>query len=158
MKRNENRILVDKGTLFVWTIVLALTLAFNVLLVVVFSKGTTDPGKVVVWASLHALSVSFFVATSLATNRSCNFVYLHDGVLDRRGYLFGFKKTISISAIKEIKKVTLMRDGTYFVLVDGVSNYEDRSRRNSAIFIPCNDEGVKFIRQFFSGPLPSIYY
>ena len=157
MKRNENRILVDKGGLFVWTIVLALTLAFNVLIVVLFSKGTTNPGKVVAWVSLHALSVSFFVATSLATNKSCNVVYLHDGVLDRRGYLFGFKKTISISAIKEIKKVTLMRDGTYFVLVDGVSNYEDRLRRNSAIFIPCNDEGVKFIRQFFSGPLPSIY-
>lgn len=156
MKRNENRILVDKGTLFFWAIVLALTLAFNVLAVVVFSKGTTNPGKVVAWVS-HALSVSFFVATSLATNRSCNVVYLHDGVLDRRGYLFGFKKTVSISAIKEIKKVTLMRDGTYFVLVDGVSNYEDRLRRNSAIFIPCNDEGVKFIRQFFSGPLPSIY-
>ena len=157
MKRNENRILVDKGGLFVWTIVLVLTLAFNVLIVVLFLKGTTNPGKVVAWVSLHALSVSFFVATSLATNKSCNVVYFHDGVLDRRGYLFGFKKTISISAIKEIKKVTLMRDGTYFVLVDGVSNYEDRLRRNSAIFIPCNDEGVKFIRQFFSGPLPSIY-
>ena len=157
MKRNENRILVDKGALFIWTIALAETLAFNVLAAVAFSRGTANPGTVVVWVSLHALSVSFFVATSLFTNKSCNVVYLHDGVLDRRGYLFGFKKTISISAIKEIKKVTLMRDGTYFVLIDGVSNYEDRLRRNSAIFIPCNDEGVKFIRQFFSGPLPSIY-
>ena len=157
MKRNENRILVGKEFLFIWAIALAETLAFNILAVVLFSKGTTDPGKVVVWVSFHALSASLFVAVSLATNRSCNFVYLHDGVLDRRGYLFGFKKTVSINAIKEIKKVTLMRDGEYFVLIDGVSNYEDRMRRNSAIFIPCNDEGVKFIRQFFSDPLPSIY-
>ena len=67
--------------------------------------------------------------------------------------ILGIRITDPLKAIREGKKVFLHLDGEYFLLFDGKSNVLERIKKNSAIFVPFNDEGLDFIKCFWEGEI-----
>lgn len=149
----KNRILVDKGSIFICSVYFV----FNILLCSLsIYYGLTLDNKVAqtFMIIIVVIFMLIFISVCFFTNRSANFIYYYDNKLERRGFLFGFKKTIAVSNIKRISKVTLHLDNTYYLLVDGVSNEIERIKDDSAIFIPYTKEGKNFIKQFWEGEIP----
>lgn len=156
--KNENRwLLVNRGALGFWLFTVVLTAVFNVLVAVMFLGEPVQVWKCVIWASLHAVSLVFFVVFTLLTNRSACLVRLRDGVLERRGLFFGFRKEVAVSAIERIDKIFYPLDGAYYVLVDKDGYLVERVRKRSAICVPCSESGVEFIKHFWNGPIPPWY-
>ena len=122
-------------------------------MVYLFAQAPYNMLKIAIQITLHSFLIIVFVAVSLFFNRSCCFIYFHNNILERRGFLFGFRKKIHIKNIQKIEKVFLHLDGAYYLLIDGFSNNQERLRKNSAIFIPCTKKGYDFIRVFWEKEL-----
>lgn len=156
MRGKAIRVLVDRSSLFLWLAIFVGTVAFNALGFYAFSGSPINALVLTIRISIHFASLAFFTFASFFCNRACNRVLFHDGLLERRGLLGGFRKTIEAKSILEVRKTTLPRDGTYFVLVDGVGVCEERIRRKSAIFVPFTEKGLNFIKAFYDGPIPPL--
>ncbi len=157
MRHKEKRILVDLGAIFILLIVIIIFVFTNVLGIHKFLETEITITTAIV--CLVIPNIVFFpllISCFFVANRASNFVYFHDLVLERRGFFFGFKKTISISSIQGINKITLFRDGTFYVIDDGTSNCQERLQKKSAIFIPYTEKGVEFINMFYSGTIPPL--
>ncbi len=157
MERNCKRIFVGLDYLVIWIISLAIIIFSNMLGAVEFSKGSLNAGVTVALIVIDICVFVFFELFTLLCNRACNVVQLRDGILRRRGLFFGFRKEVSVSAIKRIDKIFYPLDGAYYVLVDDDSCLVERFRKKSAICIPCSEGGVEFIKLFWDGLVPPWY-
>ncbi len=154
MKDRKKCIYVGLDGLFIFFVGIALIIGFNVLVAYSFSRKPIVVLPMVIWILLHFSSLLLLVFIIIFINRLCNIVSFDDTMVKRRGIFFGFKKEIPISSIQEIKIVSLYRDGTFYVLLDGKSSTEDRIRKNSAVFVPYSEKGESFIKLFYNGFVP----
>jgi len=122
MHVKKKNILVDRFALYFWSFGLLITVFLNTLILIEFSKNAYNLTKTIVQICLHLYTFIISILTTFFVNRSSNFVcYYPNGTLERRGFLFGFKKIVNIKKISKIEKVSLHLDGTYYVLLDGES-------------------------------------
>lgn len=157
MHVKKKNILVDRFALYFWFFGLLFTIFLNALILIEFSKNAYNLTKTIVQICLHLYTFIVSILTAFFVNRSSNFVcYYPNGTLERRGFLFGFKKIVIIKKISKIEKVSLHLDGTYYVLLDGKSYCLSRLKKDSAIFIPFTKKGYDFIKTFWEGEIP--YY
>ena len=154
MLAKKNRILVGKNGLFIWLLYLIIYIAFNAGSIYLFTGAENTLTKIIIEIIVYSFFSIIFFIVSFFSNRSCNYVYLSNDKLRRRGFLFGFKKEIPICKIKRIERIFLHLDGDFYVLVEESGNYLERIRKESAIFIPCNKKGYDFIRMFWDGEIP----
>lgn len=148
----SKRILVDKSGIIFWMFFLIFFLGVNIGISFI-DVDTTNILMLVIIITLRIISLVIFMLISLFFNRSCNYVYYQNGILERRGFFFGFKKKIEVKNIIRVEKIFLHLDGEYFLLFDGKSNVLERIKKNSAIFVPFNDEGLDFIKCFWEGEI-----
>lgn len=87
-------------------------------------------------------------------NRSINIVTISENKITKRGR---YSCTIEIADITEVKKITYPIDDEYYVLVDNKHDITTRTKKNSAICVPCNEKGYKFLKSFLSIDIP-LYY
>ena len=150
----RKRILVDKSGIAFWVFFLFFIIVFNIGISFV-DFDITNISLLVMIIILRVFTLALFVLVSLFFNRSCNYVYFQNGVLERRGFFFGFRKIIEVKSIIHIEKKFLHLDGTYYLLFDDNSNVYERIKKNSAIFIPFNEAGLEFIKSFWKGEIPN---
>ena len=109
--------------------------------------------------TISGFCILFFATLSIAgtfgANRYCYWITIKNESIIRRGFFFGFKLTIRVNSIISIKHVSLYETGRghktdYYVINDGIHLMNDRVKKSSSIFIPCNVKGVAFIRSFMN--------
>ena len=153
MKKKKKSFIVARFFIVVWSFFLVLTLVLIYEFCV--CVGSYNYGAILFFGCfLLFLPLPAFIGWSLLTNAACNIVFLDEFCISRRGLIFGFKCSIQISEIIEIKKVFFERDGYYYAIVDGKHNLNDRVFNNPSIFVPCTKKGKEFLESFYSGIVP----
>ena len=78
-------------------------------------------------------------------------------VLIRKGYLFGYRDILKVEDIIDVKKVTLSKDNTYYILIDNYHTSYEGIFKKSFFSITCNKESKGFIEQFWEKPLDKFW-
>ena len=78
-------------------------------------------------------------------------------ILLRKGCLFGYKDTLRIEDIIEVKKITYIKDNTYYVLIDNYHTSYNGDSKNSFYSITCSKESKEFIEQFWDKSLDNYW-
>lgn len=108
--------------------------------------------------------IIFFVLDGLALfglcflfNRLCCVVFFDGKQLKRKGSIFGFKSIVEVQKINMVKRVSVPKDEEFYVLIDDDHEKDEteRLKKESYIFIPCNEKGKAFISKFYKGDIPS---
>ena len=105
------------------------------------------------------LFTAYFILCYFVFNRMGAIIFYdkENKVIYRKGFLFGYKDTLKIEDIIDVKKVTLLKDDTYYVLIDNHhSSYKSGSKK-SFFRIACSKESKEFIEQFWDKPLDKFW-
>ena len=144
--KNNAQILVGKAFLFFWFVGIALMVFWVLLTSFILLRGDKNTLKTVVCSLCLIAGISVFVTATIICNRGCNRICFDGKTFVRKGFLFGYFTSIELNTIKRIEKVSIHLDGKYYVLVDDSHIAIERLRKNSSIFIPVSEKGLKFIR------------
>ena len=99
----------------------------------------------------------FLVFGCFVFNRLGAIIYYdsENRVLIRRGCIYGFESTIKVDDIKKVEKVTIYKEGTFYVLIDEGHSKYDGLYLDSYFCIECSKESKEFIEKFWDGELES---
>lgn len=92
-------------------------------------------------------------------NRAACVVWIEDGMIKRKGLIYGFHKECSVRAIQTVQIKYVHREvgfGTFVYLVDDRTqpyNKYFRIRRDSYICFRKNKKNLAFLRTFWSGEI-----
>ena len=102
----------------------------------------------------------FLVFGCFVFNRVGAIIYYdsENGVLIRKGCIYGFESTVKVDDIKRVEKVYLYREGTFYVLIDEGHSKYDGLYVDSYFCIECSKESKEFIEKFWDGELESFIY
>lgn len=113
-------------------------------------RSWNNPGVLVCFAFCGSILIFFF----FSLNRLTNVIYFDGNYFYRRGLFFGFRSSVSIDSIVEVKMFFVNRDDMYYILVDNVHITYSRLLKKSAIFLPCNEEIEMFLKSVLSCDVP----
>lgn len=124
--------------IFIFLILLLIAcLDFNIVIFVVF------------------LSISFllFVFLFFLVNVTSPIITYKDGIITRRGFFFGYFKTVKANEIIKIDHL-ILGQMQFYELCDGNSIPYSMFRRDSSIKIPYSEKGKEFIKLFWDKEIP----
>lgn len=111
------------------------------------------------------VALFFFLCSLLALrvlNRGGARVTYENGVLTRRGCLFGFSKSVAVADIERVVHLETKQFGnrlylidTKTVLPDKPRLYLDPERKNGVISFAYSEKNLAFLREFFRGEIES---
>ena len=109
-----------------------------------------------IWAGLLLFGVLFGLGCFLLwfLNRAACAVWIEDGMIKRRGLIYGFRKECSVRAIQTVKTEWVYRAGTFIFLVDDhTPSYKKffPTRKDSYICFRKNKKNLAFLHTFWSG-------
>ena len=130
----------------------------NIKLIIDMIKENNNLGTIIFIVEF-IIFTTFFIFSYFYLNRIGAIIIYDDkkNILIRKGYFFGYKSTIKVDDIIKIKKVTLPKDNSYYVLIDNKHYKYEGGSKNSYFSITCSKESKEFIEQFWKEPLEKFY-
>lgn len=147
---NNNKVYSSKQVIYIFPFILSIPALFCIICIIRFVI------TINYWILIPFAFFGFFVYISLfLINRGGYKIYYNkeEQALYRKGYFFGFKTKVKVENIKEVWLIDFVREGEFIVLVDTEHKSIDRIRKNSYIAMENTEDNVKFIRQFYDGPI-----
>ena len=94
-------------------------------------------------------------------NREACVVWVDNGVVKRKGLLWGFYKECPISSIKAVKIRSLYKTGDCIFLIDGYNSNRfggySRLKKDCFIYFRKTKKNIAFLRTFWSGSVEQWY-
>ena len=102
--------------------------------------------------------VPFTVLGFICLNRDGCKIYYDDTTktIYREGFICGYKRELKVSDIKEVTVIEIMRDDSYYVLVDDAHSKFTGYSKKAYLKFPKTDTNKKFLRQFWDKPITKI--
>ena len=141
-------------------IVMNITIMIFWIFVICDSAAKNNIPLVMIGSFVVVLFALFLVFGCFVFNRVGAIIYYdsENGVLIRKGYIYGFESTVKVDDIKRVEKVYLYREGTFYVLIDEGHSKYDGLYVDSYFCIECSKESKEFIEKFWDGELESFIY
>ncbi len=76
-----------------------------------------------------------------------------NGIINREGFICGYKYQLKVEDIKEIIVATFPKETTYYVFIDSINKKYDGGSNKSFIRIEKNKNNYEFITQFWDKPI-----
>ena len=96
--------------------------------------------------------------TFYSLNREGCKIYYDDTTktIYREGFICGYKRELKVSDIKEVTVIEIMRDDSYYVLVDDAHSKFTGFSKEAYLKFSKTDTNKKFLRQFWDKPITKI--
>ena len=113
------------------------------------------------WAIIMAFClfvVPFTVLGFIGLNLDGCKIYYDDTTktIYREGFICGYKRELKVSDIKEVTVIEIIKDGTYYVLVDDAHSKFTGFSKEAYLKFSKTDTNKKFLRQFWDKPITKI--
>ena len=151
MNKQSNKILVGGQNIFFVILDIGVAILFSYSSYYVYQKKFDIVSFLLLVVPIFAFAFIFGPIYFIAC---VNVVELNNDIILKKGI---FHCSIRIADITEVKKITYPIDDEYYVLVDNKHDITTRTKKNSAICVPCNEKGYKFLKSFLSIDIP-LYY
>ncbi len=103
-------------------------------------------------------SVAYFVMAAVGggftlfflwgMNNICCLVWVEDGILHRRGLLFGHRRSCAVKDIQRLESVSTYRGGTWIYIVDSQPGIYENALKSSYICLADTPANRRFIASF----------
>lgn len=105
------------------------------------------------WAGYLAFAVLFSASLFLlwALNRTAPIVWVENGILKRRGLLYGFYKECPIKDIQTVKERYVRHDGDYIYIINNSTHQFNQLRKDSYICFRKTKKNLQFLNTFWHG-------
>ncbi len=154
---NKNKVFVSKRMTITFSIILIVLFicAAIILYELIYYILNFDAILLILFCIPFIIFSTLFILCLILLNKVCCLIYYNKEVnkLYRKGLFFGFKSEIQISDIKEVETITIYRECDYIVIKDTTKNTYNSMSKNSYFKIEDNEDNMKFIRQFWFGPI-----
>ena len=154
---NKNEVNSSKNVKITAFIALILFSIFAVIFLYELIVNTIKHGIVpfIVFGIILIIISVFIILSLILLNRgSCIITYdKKANKLYRRGFISGFKSEILISDIKEVEIISINRSHEFIVIKDTSKNTYNDMLNNSYFKVENTEDNMKFIRQFWFGPI-----
>ena len=131
-------------------------------MVIGFSVVSIIEGKplnaVIVIIGLVIIMWPLLALTFYSLNRDGCKIYYDDTTktIYREGFICGYKRELKVSDIKEVTVIEIMRDDSYYVLVDDAHSKFTGFSKEAYLKFSKTDTNKKFLRQFWDKPITKI--
>lgn len=146
------KITSSKSALIFLSVVLVVCFCFSLLALWLEVSGLTEE-KGAGYLSFVIFGIVFCPILLWYLNRAACVIWFENGIIKRKGLLWGFYKECSVDSIQRVVVRCAWREGDFIYLVDDSGNHFDRARKNSYICFYKTKETLDFVRTFWSGAI-----
>ncbi|MBQ4112653.1 MAG: hypothetical protein IJD38_07645, partial [Clostridia bacterium] len=97
---------------------------------------------------MAAVSGGFSLFFVWGMNSICCLVWVEDGILHRRGLLFGHRRSCAVNDIQRLEAVSTPRGGSWIYIVDSTPGCYENSLKGSYICLADTPANRRFIASF----------
>lgn len=146
------KLVSSKPALIFLSIVIVLTFCFSLLALGLEVSGLTEE-KGSGYLSFIIFGIISCPLLVWYLNRAACVIWFENGIIKRKGLLWGFYKECAVNSIQRVVVRYAWREGDFIYLVDDHGHHFDRTRKNSYICFYKTKETLAFVRTFWSGPI-----